>query len=101
MKVISKDRTVLNVQKVKMYTSGIITVDGVSASPPLTIETQTHIGFFALENLKPMFEHMKCWRERNGEECGVCPVHHDGVCGIMGIKDAAEKEALEKGSIVI
>jgi hypothetical protein len=32
----------------------------------------------------------------NGEECEVRPVKHDGVCGIMGIKDAAEKEAIEK-----
>jgi hypothetical protein len=48
----------------------------------------------SLENLQPMFEHMKCWKERSGEKCGTCPVHHDGVCGIMGIKDAAEKEEL-------
>jgi hypothetical protein len=96
MNVIRKNGDVLSgVQKIKIHETGLITVDGVSVSPPVTIESQTYAGFFALEGLRPMFEHMKCWKDRTGEECPICPVKHDGVCGIMGIKDAAEKEVIE------
>jgi hypothetical protein len=97
MNVIYNNGEVLSgVQKININDNGFVTIDGVFASPPMTIETQTYTGFFALEGLKPMFGHMKCWRNRTGEECSICPVKHDGVCGIMGIKDAAEKEAMEK-----
>jgi hypothetical protein len=83
------------VQKIVIAENGFITIDGVSASPPMTIEVETHVGFFALENLAPMFKHMKCWANNDGEQCAVCPVKHDGVCGMMGIRDAAEKESME------
>jgi hypothetical protein len=100
MKVISKRLNCSGVQRVEITENGLILIDGVTASSPVLIEAQTYTGFFSLEDLKPMFKHMKCWKERNGEKCGTCPVHHDGVCGIMGIKDASEKEAIEKSGAV-
>jgi hypothetical protein len=84
------------VQKIGIGENGFIIIDGVAASPPMTIESETIVGFLALESLEPMFKHMKCWNSKDGTECPACPVKHDGICGIMGIKDAAEKEAIEK-----
>jgi hypothetical protein len=83
------------VKKVEIRENGLIVIDGVSASPPLTIEAQTYTGFFALQNLQPMFEHMKCWKDNNFEECESCPVKSNGTCGIMGIKKAAIEEPAE------
>jgi hypothetical protein len=84
------------VQKVEIAENGFTTIDGVATSPPMTIEPQTYTGFFALEDLEPMFKHMKCWANNDGEGCSTCPVAFNGTCGIMEIKDAAEKEAIEK-----
>lgn len=97
MKFIKNDKIIcMGVQKVIINEDGVVTIDGVAWSLPMTIEAEAHTGFLALESLEPMFKHMKCWANHDGEECAVCPVGHDGVCGIMGIKDAAEKEAAEK-----
>jgi hypothetical protein len=93
--------SIFGAKRIKIAKDGVVTVDdSAPILPPVTIKSETCAGFFALENLMPMFEHMKCWKERRGEECGTCPVKHDGVCGIMGIKDAAEEEALEKGDSI-
>jgi hypothetical protein len=93
--------SIFGAKNIKIAKDGVVTVDdSAPILPPMTIKSETHTGFFALEDLMPMFEHMKCWKERSGEECGACPVKHDGVCGIMGIKDAAEEEALEKGDSI-
>jgi hypothetical protein len=96
MRVIKYNGVLLNVQKVKIDKNGHIIIDGISVSPPMTIEAQAFTGFFALSGLKPLFEHMKCWKENSGEECESCPVKHNGTCGISGIKDAAIKEGIEK-----
>jgi hypothetical protein len=79
-----------------LHQNGFITFDNVTITPPITIEAQEYTGFFALEDLMSMFKHMKCWTEHDGSECPACPVKHDGVCGLMGIRDAAEKEMTEK-----
>jgi hypothetical protein len=98
VRVIKYCGVLFGVKKIIIDKNGFITVDGVSNSLPMTIESETHTGFFALEDLEPMFKHMKCWSDHDddGEQCAVCPVKHDGVCGIMGIKDAAEKEMEER-----
>jgi hypothetical protein len=102
MKVIRDSGDIFSDIKKIIITENFVSIDNVPYYlTPMTIEAQTHVGFFALEDLKPMFEHMKCWKEKNGEDCEICPVKNDGVCGIMGIKDAAEKEAIEKGSTII
>jgi hypothetical protein len=95
---VTKDGEIrLGIQRIKISENGFITIDGVPYYPTsMTIEAETHTGFFALECLLPMFKHMKCWSDHDGEQCAVCPVKHDGVCGIMGIKDAAEKETRER-----
>jgi hypothetical protein len=99
LKVIKDGEIHLGIQRIKINENGFISIGGMPYYPaPMTIEAETHTGFFALENLEPMFKHMKCWVTRDGEECAVCPVKHNGTCGIMGIKDAAEKEAVEKGN---
>jgi hypothetical protein len=87
----------LGVKEIGIAENGFIIIDGVAASPPMTIESETTVGFLALEVLEPMFKHMKCWNSKDSTECPACPVKHDGICGIMGIKDAAVKEAIEKG----
>jgi hypothetical protein len=97
MMVVKHSGVLFGVKRITIDKNRFITVDGDPVSSPVTIKAETHAGFFALEGLEPMFKHMKCWTTRDGEECAVCPVKHDGVCGIMGIKDAAEKEAMEKG----
>ena len=96
MNVIRNNRVLSGVERIIIRKSGFTTIDGVSASPPMTIESQTHVGFYALKDLEPIFKHMKCWKEDNWEECSICPVKHEGGCGIMEIKDAADKEAREK-----
>ena len=84
------------VKKIAIHGNGFITINDVSTLPPITIEAQTYAGFFALQNLQPMFEHMKCWKDNNFEECESCPVKNNGTCGIMGIKKATIEEASEK-----
>jgi hypothetical protein len=96
MRVIKYNGVLFGVKKIIIDKNGLITIDGVSDSPPMTIDAETYTGFLALEALEPMFKHMKCWNDNDGSECPNCPVKHDGVCGMMGIRDAAEKEAMEK-----
>jgi hypothetical protein len=86
------------VKKVEVARNGFITIDGVSTLPPISIESEVHTGFFALKDLAPVFKHMKCWNSHDGSDCLGCPVKYNDTCGIMGIKDAAEKEAAEKGA---
>jgi hypothetical protein len=96
MRVLKNIGILFGVKKIVIDKNRFITIDGDPFLPPMTIESETHTGFFALKDLEPMFKHMKCWTNHDGEECAACPVKHDGVCGIMGIKDAAEREAIEK-----
>jgi len=98
MKVTREDGSVNlhNVKKIIWNRGPHIIVDGEYYSGPLIIESETIVGFMALEELTKAFDHMKCVKDNNFEDCIRCPVKESesGPCGIMGIKEAAEKERL-------
>jgi hypothetical protein len=53
MRVLKYNGVLFGVKKIAIDKNGFITIDGVSAFPPMTIDAETHTGFFALENLEP------------------------------------------------
>jgi len=103
MKATLRDGVVLTgVKEIVVYREyGRIKFDDCNhaACTPVLIEAETIVGFMALEELLPAFAHMKCVKDNNFEDCGHCHVRmsENGPCGIIGIKEAAEKERKTTG----